>query len=68
MARAYQCDRCGGFFTKRFVGCLYDIVTKNCECHKDLCPECNKQLDEWYANKAEFVPKEENNEDVQQNV
>ena len=52
MAKAYKCDRCGKLFektksTERFY------VTSNREI-KDLCPECQKILNDFMDNKINF--------------
>ena len=43
MASAYECDRCGE---------LYSDEARNRGvylCDKDLCPRCQSQLDDWFA-------------------
>lgn len=54
MARAYKCDRCEKFFesiksTEKFY------VTTTVNMHKvlDLCPECQKMLNDFMDNKIE---------------
>ncbi|MBO7451340.1 MAG: hypothetical protein J6U54_13330 [Clostridiales bacterium] len=64
MARAYQCDRCGAFFTRGEYCGNYRVTLKMCENPEDLCPLCGKELENWMQNKADFVPKEVEEGDV----
>ena len=69
MATAYKCDRCNVLFENRRSGRLYNIFYGlSSKFPEDLCPDCSEKLDKWMKNKADFVPKEENKDDVQQNV
>lgn len=49
MARAYQCDRCGGLFSAGHVSDFriskYDVVRGSIE--YDLCDDCSKELEEF---------------------
>ena len=58
MAKAYQCDRCGAFYS-RTSGCgQYEVKVRLVDPCKDLCPKCGEELEMWMENKAEFVSKE----------
>lgn len=51
--KAYQCDRCKGFFTvptvpqKIIVKTLSKSLNKF-EADVDICPDCQKTLDAWW--------------------
>ena len=51
MAKAYECDRCKKLFTEKGPKTkrIYVSYSINCGgCVYDLCPECQKQLDDWW--------------------
>lgn len=68
MARAYQCDRCGAFYNRGSGSGMYDVAVKMVDRRQDLCPKCGEELEKWMQMKADFVSKEENKDNVQQNV
>lgn len=57
---AYICDRCGEYFQSNIKG-LPLYVTKNPSNYHtlDLCPKCQKALEEWWTEKKK---KEEEDE------
>lgn len=52
MAKAYKCDRCGKLFERTKSTERFYVIT-NRE-RKDLCPECQKMLDNFMDNKINF--------------
>lgn len=57
MASAYRCDRCQKYYqTIGYTGpdyCICRALGHNKAGIKvDLCPDCNKKLDEWMDGKA----------------
>ena len=49
MAKAYECDVCGGLFKRECVPDVAVVVYYHGygETRKDLCPECQKELENW---------------------
>lgn len=58
--KAYKCDRCGAYFTKWvapekiIVKMISSPMTKS-EDYVDICPDCQKTLDNWWSNKVELA-------------
>lgn len=49
MSNAYKCDVCGGLYTRE---CVPDITVQKYnhgygESRYDLCPKCQKELEDW---------------------
>ena len=63
--RALGCDRCGELYRKPLKWPAYQVHWQNLEYKKDktkghwfdLCPECQRELEDWIA--MEEFPKEE---------
>ena len=56
MAKAYKCDRCKKLFEEKVSreNRIFISYSMNCGgCTYDLCPECQKQLDDWWDKKEE---------------
>lgn len=45
MAAAYKCDRCGCYYSDNDTGTYF--VSRTDETPLDLCPTCQKMLDNW---------------------
>lgn len=55
MARAYECDRCGKLYHIRSGKHPEVYITENPQlgsAAKDLCPDCQKQLEYWWKRRA----------------
>ena len=60
--RAYQCDRCGRFysFLSKNTGKISITDTRTTTLlAKDLCDECQKELEAWWGKKNEQKASEE---------
>ena len=52
--RAYQCDRCGKFYSRSNKDLNKIFITGSCTqigCIKDLCGKCQKELEAWWGKK-----------------
>ena len=56
MAQAYKCDICGALFTREVVPDIRVIIYKHGygELRQDLCPKCQKKLEDWVHNGREI--------------
>lgn len=52
MAKAYECDVCGVLFKREKAPDITIVVRHDYEeRHKDLCPECQTELENWLKEK-----------------
>ena len=52
--RAYQCDRCGKFYSRSNKELNKIFITVSCTSNmyiKDLCGKCQKELEAWWGKK-----------------
>lgn len=52
--RAYQCDRCGKFYSRSNKDLNKIFITGSCTQTgyiKDLCGKCQKELEAWWGKK-----------------
>lgn len=48
--KAFKCDRCGNLYENYSEKAKPFYITTS-YCTLDLCPECNKELKDWFAEK-----------------
>lgn len=53
MANAYECDVCGDLFKRKSIPDVVVVVYHHNygETRKDLCPKCQKELEDWLKGK-----------------
>lgn len=51
MASVYKCDRCGEIYTEKTNYCEARLY------NKDLCPECQRQIQMWFDGEVTFIRK-----------
>jgi hypothetical protein len=52
--RAYQCDRCGKFYSRSNKDLNKIFITGSCTSNmyiKDLCDKCQRELEVWWEKK-----------------
>ena len=57
MANAYKCDACGCLYTKRTVSVVSIVIDRHPYPNRitcDLCPECQKELEDFIHYKEQI--------------
>ncbi|MBP5423795.1 MAG: hypothetical protein J6Y78_15270 [Paludibacteraceae bacterium] len=58
MSRAFQCDRCGGYFSpvSKVHDFLIEDISDGSPKRMDICPLCHQQFETWWkAGKSEEI-------------
>ena len=62
MARAFKCDRCGGFYSPTSKEIKYGIFDYDNELKSiDLCPNCREDFMNWFESGVPFTEKGKRN-------